>query len=124
MRRARFVINALALRPVYPRVSRRALRPRTNPKRRDTMERTLGKSADARPDVITFSLANPKEKVTKRKDWSASRDLNMRGPTPRRPLDAWEIAWDVSVRKADNLGVALRQQLTLARKGVSLFCRS
>jgi len=30
----------------------------------------------------------------------------------------------VSVRKADNLGVALRQQLTLARKGVSLFCRS
>jgi len=67
MRRARFVINALALRPVYPRVSRRALRPRTNPKRRDAMERTLGKSADARPDVITFSLANAKEKVTKRK---------------------------------------------------------
>ena len=42
----------------------------------------LGRCADALPDVITFSLANPKEKVTKRKDWSGREDSNLRPLAP------------------------------------------
>lgn len=33
-------------------------------------DREEGKYASALPDIITFSLAKPKKKVTKRKDWS------------------------------------------------------